>query len=76
MTLHIIAATHQQAIDYGKDLGFTLAAIKPIQSAYQLASAFRPQVHVLPEARDLRNYHDLIRAAERQQAVITYAEEA
>ena len=75
-TLHVITPTYRQATDYGKDLGFTLAAIKHITQASQLLSLHRAEIHVLPEARDMHNYADLIRRATAKQATLVDAEEA
>lgn len=76
MTIHVVTDTYAQAVQYGKDQGFTLAAIKHITQAHQLAGLHRAELHILPEAEKLGNLPALLRAAKAKQATLVYAEEA
>lgn len=74
--LYIITTSTEEALAYGRDLGYPTAAIRIVTTTTGLLGTQRAEVHVLPDAQSLPNYAALIRAAEARQATIVYPEEA
>lgn len=74
--LYIITPSTDDALAYGRDLGYHTAAIRIVTTTTGLLGTQRAEVHVLPDAQALPNYAALIRAAEARQATIVYPEEA
>lgn len=73
--LHVITTSTDDAMAYGRDLGYPTAAIRHVTTTTNLLGTQRAEVHVLPDARSLPNYASLIRAAEGRKATMVYAEE-